>query len=458
MASADAAWLHMDRPTNLMVVNGVLWFDEPLDHERLRETIRERLVERFPRFRQRVAEPRLGLGAPAWEDHEDFDLDVHLHHLALPAPGDRRALEELASELVVAPLDASRPLWDMYIVDGYGSGSALIARMHHCIADGIALAGVLLSLTDEKPGGHLAPPEEVAGDRGMVSRVTAPAVAAAHLAGSALHEGLELVAHPRAEISARAGDAAASARALAKLLLTSPDTDTTLKGRPGVRRRLAWSDGISLDEVKRLGHATGTTVNDVLVTAMAGGLRHYLMRHDSLVDEIRVTVPFNLRPPDRPLPRELGNRFGLVELDLPVGIASRRERLAEVHRRMGEIKHSPEGIVSYGLLGVVGRTPPAVERRIVDALSRVGTAVLTNVPGPRQPVYLAGTRVAGVLAWVPTGGSIGIGISIFSYDGRITVGLQTADSLVPDPEAIVRAFRSELRALERLEPQPTASG
>ena len=456
MASADAAWLHMDRPTNLMVVNGVLWFDEPLDHERARDTIRERLVERFPRFRQRVVEPRLGLGVPYWEDHEAFDLDLHLHHLALPAPGDRHALERLASELVVAPLDSSRPLWDMYIVDGYGSGSALIARMHHCIADGIALARVLLSLTDEEPGTDLAPPEHVAG-RGIVDRVTAPVTTAAHLANAALHEGLELVTKPRSEIPGRVGDAVANGRALGKLLLTPPDTHTPLKGEPGVARRLVWSDGISLDEVKRLGHGTGTTVNDVLVTAMAGALRGYLMRHDGLVDEIRVMVPFNLRPLDEPLSRELGNRFGLVELDLPVGIAGRRKRLAEVHRRMDQIKHSPEGAVSFGILGLIGLTPPAVERRVVDALSNVETAVLTNVPGPRRPVYLAGTKVAGVLAWVPTGGSIGIGISIFSYDGTVTVGLQTAASLVPDPDAIIEGFGTELKALGRLKTSPSGT-
>jgi diacylglycerol O-acyltransferase / wax synthase len=455
MGSADAAWLHMDRPTNLMVVNGLLWFDEPLDHERAADTIRERLVERFPRFRQRVVEPRLGVGVPYWEDHEAFDLDLHLHHLALPAPGDRQALQRLAGELVVAPLDPSRPLWDMYIVDGYGSGSALIARMHHCIADGIALARVLLSLTDEQPGADLAAPEHRSG-RGIVGRVTAPVATAAHLAGAALHQGLELVTHPRSELSGRVGDAVANGRALQKLLLTPPDTHTLLKGEPGVARRLAWSDDISLDEVKRLGHATGTTVNDVLVTSMAGALRGYLMRRDGLVDEIRVMVPFNLRPLDQPLPRELGNRFGLVELDLPVGIASRRERLAEVHRRMDEIKHSPEGAVSYGVLGLIGLTPPAVERRVVNVLSNVDTAVMTNVPGPRRPVYFADTQVAGVLAWVPTGGRIGIGISIFSYNGTVTVGLQAAASLVPDPDAIIKSFGSELKALERLKPGPPA--
>jgi Protein of unknown function (DUF1298). len=125
---------------------------------------------------------------------------------------------------------------------------------------------------------------------------------------------------------------------------------------------------------------------------------------------------------------------------------------------MDAIKHSPEGAVSYGVLGVIGLTPRAVERRVIDALSNVGTAVMTNVPGPRRPVYFADTKVAGVLAWVPTGGSIGIGISIFSYDGTVTVGLQAAASLVGDPDTIIEGFDKELTALERLEPSARAHG
>jgi hypothetical protein len=139
MTSPDAAWLHMDRATNPMVINSVLWCDEPVDWERLRASFRERVVERFDRFRQRPVEGLAGLGAH-WEDVDDFDLELHFHHVALPAPGDRHALQELVSDRASVPLDRSRPLWEIYLIDGLGPGAAVLARMHHSIADGIALA------------------------------------------------------------------------------------------------------------------------------------------------------------------------------------------------------------------------------------------------------------------------------------------------------------------------------
>ncbi|MGA9371270.1 MAG: wax ester/triacylglycerol synthase domain-containing protein, partial [Solirubrobacterales bacterium] len=139
MSHADAAWLHMDQPTNLMVITGVLWFDQPPDWDGVRETIRHRMVERFPRFRQRVVEGRAPLSGPHWEDDPRFDLDLHLHRVALPAPGDRDALQAFVADLMASPLDRSKPLWQFQLVDGYGEGAALVGRIHHCIADGIAL-------------------------------------------------------------------------------------------------------------------------------------------------------------------------------------------------------------------------------------------------------------------------------------------------------------------------------
>ena len=359
MGSADAAWLHMDRPTNLMVVNGVLWFDEPVDWVRLREVLRQRLVDPYPRFRQRVAEPALGVGPPQWEDDDRFDLDLHLHHVALPAPGGRAELEAFVADRMVAPLDRSRPLWEFHFIDGYGDGAAVLARMHHAIADGIALARVLLSLTDEaREDGAVPivdePSDRTGGPLGAVLRPAASALKATRsVVGAAVHESLEVMAHPRHTI-----DLAAAARdgsqALAKVLLTGPDADTVLRGELGVAERVAWSPPIPLDDVKALGHATGSTVNDVLVAALAGALRDYLVSRDSLVDEIRAIVPFNLRPLDEPLPRDLGNRFGLVTLPLPVGLDDPLERLAVVHAGMDAIKHSPEGPIAYAVLSAIG--------------------------------------------------------------------------------------------------------
>ena len=446
MSNADAAWLHMDRPTNLMVVNAVLWFAEPVDRERARDVIATRLVERYPRFRRIVEEPRLGIGIPRWRDDPHFDLERHIHHVALPAPGDRAALEALVADVMASPLDRSKPLWEMYLVDGYGEGSAVISRMHHCIADGIALSRVLLSLTDEQPDAGVAE-EEAPPEHARVGALTAPVRAGVHAAEAMLHEGFELLAHPTSEVPGLAGRAAVNARALGKLLLTGPDHPTALQGELGVTRRVAWSDPFPLEDVKAMGHATGTTVNDVLVSALSGALHRYLSAHGGAVDEIRAMVPFNLRPLDQPLPRELGNRFGLVYLPLPVGVAGPRGRLDAVHRRMQAIKDSPEGALSYGILGAIGVTPPQVEGRLIDVFAPKTTLVLTNVPGPRRPVWFAGTQVTGVLGWVPASGSIGVGISIFSYAGSVTVGVRVDAALVPHPEAIVEAFGEELDAL-----------
>jgi diacylglycerol O-acyltransferase / wax synthase len=183
---------------------------------------------------------------------------------------------------------------------------------------------------------------------------------------------------------------------------------------------------------------------------MTGALHRYLVRRDSVVDEIRAMVPFNLRPLDEPLPRDLGNRFGLVYLALPVGIEDPAERLAEVHRRMDAIKHSPEGAISYGILGALGLTPPQIEQRLLDVFSSKTSAVMTNVLGPRQPVSFAGVKVAGVIAWVPTAGTAGMGLSICSYAGGVTVGFEVDAGLVPDPETIVDYFEHEMATLGAL--------
>lgn len=453
MSSADTAWLHMDRPNNLMVITGALWFDEPVDWERLREVISTRLVERFPRFRQRVVESRLPLRGPHWEDDPDFDLDLHLHRAALPAPGDRAALQDFVSDLIGQPLDRSRPLWNWYLVDAYGEGSAIVTRMHHCIADGIALARVLLSLTDSSPEAGIEASDPPASRRGgggitgAIGDVLRPARQAASLtksvAGAVAHEAIDVARDP-AELVDLAGSASESAKTVAKTLLPGPDAPTLLKGHLGVAERVAWSDPIALEDVKGVGHAHEATVNDVMVAAVAGALRRYLADHDSLVDELCAFVPFNLRPLDQPLPRGLGNRFGLVRLPIPVGIESPRERLREVHERMLEIKTSSEGAVSYGMLGAIGAAPAAIEQRLLDLFSAAASAVMTNVPGPREPVYLAGTPIRGVLVWAPTSGSVSMSVSIFSYNGEVTVGVMSDRGLVPDPGAIVDAFAGEI--------------
>lgn len=240
------------------------------------------------------------------------------------------------------------------------------------------------------------------------------------------------------------------AKTLAKLLLTDRDVDTVLKGELGVARRVAWSSPLRLDELKTIGSAFDATVNDVVLTAVAGAFGSYLKRRQSLVDELRAIVPVNLRPLDEPLPRKLGNRFGLVLLPLPVGIAPRRERLAEVKRRMDAIKLSPEGTLSYGVLSAIGLTPRQLQNLVIGQYASRGTAVITNVVGPPKRIHFAGAPVRGIAVWAPCSGDVGISVSILSYAGEVRLGLAVDAGLVPEPQEIIDAFETECQELSAL--------
>jgi WS/DGAT/MGAT family acyltransferase len=452
MPAADAAWLHMDRATNPMVVNSVIWFDEPLDWARAKQVFARRIVDEFPRFRRRVAEP-LGR-TPRFEDDPEFDIEQHMHRLALPAPADQAALQELVSDLITPPLDPTRPLWHVYLLEGYGDGCAVLFRIHHCIADGIALARVMLSLTDSEADAAIAPAaaSPASHRRLSLNSLTRPAgatlSAARQLAGAAVHEGMESLAHP-GHLAELAGVAARDAGTLAKLLAGPPDSRTVLKSPLHGTRRVAWSTPFPLDRVRTAAHRADGKINDLLVAAVTGALRSELERHGEVPDEVHIMVPFNLRPLDEPLPRDLGNDFALILLALPVGIEDRGDRVRDVKKRMDEIKSSHEGPISYGILSAIGMTPAQVEDRLIGFFTQKASAVVTNVPGPRETVYLAGTSVRGVLVWAPCSGSIGMTVSIFSYAGEVTVGFMADTALLPDPQPLVRAFDAELRALCR---------
>ncbi len=429
MSSADAAWLHMDRPTNLMVINSVLWFDEPVDWDAYADVIQERLIERFDRFSQRPVE---GTTGPHWQDTE-VDLELHLHRVALPAPGDRRALETFVSDRVATPLDRSRPLWEAYLIDGFNGGAAVLMRMHHSIADGIALARVMLTLTDGGPATDAGFTDGSGGGLPL---------------GSLARTALGALQHPR---RAAAG-AVRDAHTVGKFVLPGWDPRSAIKGDQRAAHHVAWSDPIDLRRIKSAAHRLDATVNDVLVSAVTGAVAAHMRGDGEAPSEVHALVPFNLRALDAPLPRDLGNRFGLVLLGLPVGIEDPIERTAEIKRRMDEIKAGHEGAISYGILELMGYTPAAVEARLIDYFSAKGSMVLTNVPGPRTRLSVAGTPLAGVLVWAPCSGSIGMSVSIFSYAGKVTVGFLTDAGLVADPRALADATRAEALALARYRP------
>jgi WS/DGAT/MGAT family acyltransferase len=207
-----------------------------------------------------------------------------------------------------------------------------------------------------------------------------------------------------------------------------------------------------LEAVKAIGRAVGGTVNDVLLAAVTGALRRYLLGRGALVDgvEIRAAVPVNLRAPDEP--PSLGNRFGLVFLSLPIGVDDPLDRLYDLKQRMEAIKGSPEALVTFGVLQAMGMMTSQLQDVGVALFGSKATAVMTNVPGPRETIYLASAPVRELMFWVPQSGRLGLGVSIISYASQVWLGLATDAGLVPDPEMIIDAFHAEFELLRRLVP------
>ena len=452
--AVDTAWLHMEDPTNLMMVTGIYIFDRPLDMARLKDTVRYRMAERFPRLSHCVRQE----GASAhWVPDPTFDIDAHVHRVALPSPGDARVLREVVSDLLSTPLDFSKPLWQFHLLENFGEGCVVLIRIHHCIGDGVALVHVMLSATDPGPNApwptRTAPHPRAAHPKDRITTLVdtfSSALKKTRKVTTALfNEGLESFLRPShlLELSQSASEGASI---LTKLLLKAPDPDTLLKGRLGTVKRAAWSAPIPLDEVKAVARANHGTVNDVLVAAVAGAIRRYLAGRGESVDglEINAMVPVNLRTPGEA--ESLGNKFGLIYLTLPIGVAEPGERFLAVKEQMDEIKASPEPFVVFQILAALGVAPREVADMMVTMFGKKSTAVLTNVIGPKAPMWFAGERVRTAMFWVPQSGRMGIGVSIFSYAGEVVLGVGTDARLVPDPEAVTSAFIDEFAMLRDL--------
>jgi diacylglycerol O-acyltransferase / wax synthase len=455
MSRVDTAWLRMERPTNLMMITGVLVFDSQLDLATFKQILSERFLA-FRRFRQRAVEIA---GQSFWEYDKDFDLNWHIRRMALPGNASKQELEEYVSQLASTPLDKSKPLWQFHIVENYQGGSALITRIHHCYADGIALVQVMLSLTDVTGSASLETrpvkkmPLKVEGGT-VFQRLLEPARVGfdqvkvfSEKAASVL---MDYAKDPEKTVEALkvgAGEVGDILSELATAITLPDDPHTVFRGPLGVSKRVAWCDPIPLETVKSVGKALDCTVNDVLMSCAAGALRGYMLDQDEPLPKagIRATVPVNLRPLEHA--KKLGNHFGLVFLDLPVHEANPLARLFAVRACMQKLKSSRQAIVSFGLLAALGLGPAMVQRPALEMFSRKATAVATNVPGPQMPLYLAGCRLREQMFWVPQTGTIGMGISILSYNGFVHFGLIVDKKNVAVPDLIVQRFMPELEKL-----------
>jgi WS/DGAT/MGAT family acyltransferase len=458
MSSVDTAWLRMDGPASAMMIVGVSATATPIRRAAFRRMIEQRMLC-FTRFRFRpVADP---IGA-SWVEDDDFDLDAHLEYAVLPAPAGRKELQHLAAVLASTPLDPRRPMWQIHLIEDYSGGSAWIMRVHHCYADGIAMIRVLLSMTEQDSGPAMsgqAGARHRSGRRGRadllpllnwVEQLTQPAgdILEHVLAEGAklLEGGIHNLFHP-GTVAAAAAQAGGVLSEFARVLVLPDDPETPLRGELGGQKAVAWADPIPLREVKTVGKALGCTVNDVLMATVAGALGSHLRDRDFDTEALvlRASVPVNLRAAEEPL--TLGNKFGLVFVDMAVGTRNPLQRLYAMHDTMTSLKGSLQPPMTLMVLGIMGLLPGVLQAPAIEMFSRKGTAVVSNVPGPQAPLYVCGQRISEMYFWVPQSGTIGVGISILTYAGQVYVGMISDRRILENPGDVVDRFAPEFERL-----------
>ncbi|MDJ0768309.1 MAG: WS/DGAT domain-containing protein [Ilumatobacter sp.] len=482
IAAEDLTWLLMDRPNNLMQVNGLMGFDELPDFETFRDLIMERMVGKY-RILSQVAVERDGVWM--WEDDPDFTIDRHVRRVVLDDAGIE-AVNAYVSDQFSVPFDRSHPLWELNLVSGPdddGKGGYLYSRFHHGIGDGIRLVQMLIGTCDPADGAtptavgrntageHHHPLERVlhvvehavtdtldyvghagqaaaAAGRSLVS--TTNPLDLAHHVGHAL----DLVRHPVKLIDALTGiasvdnEVANSWREIGRMLLSDGHDAEAWSGHTGVDKSVAWIEGFPLDGIRAAAKARDATINDVLIAAVSLALTDYLdERGVSDVSDLSWMMPVSLQPIDGGLPAELGNHFVVVMLSMPLGIRDPGALVDELHQRTTRLKHSVEPLVAFGFQRVVAESPSAVARRVTDYFAGKTIGVLSNVPGPRVGLTMAGAPVRSILGWVPTSGDQPLGVCLFSYDGTVNVGVATDSRMIPDPLHLAELVERHLGAL-----------
>lgn len=506
LSPADAMWLYSEWDRNPQTVSCMMWMDREIDPERLRDIINSRLVEKYPTFHQRIRKSRNPLFLPHWENDPDFSIDNHLEVVDLPAPGDKPALESLVSQQRSTMLDHQRPLWKVYLIQGYlrdgTPTSAVHTRVQHSIADGWALVRLVLSLADETSPAE-APKvidkkrprkREIAGKAvlpavgavdavkqtagtladtagraagAVVSMVKQPSTIPAVLATGqdALEETLSVGLDPKrfveftsqvpAEAARRWGRMTGTAETISQVnsdaidfLLAPRPGKTILHGAVSGSKKVTWMDPIPLEPIKQAGKTYGATINDVLLACLTNALRNYLLEKDALnVEELFTAMPVSLRKPDAPLPRTLGNRFGLVPVLLPVGIADPVEQVRSIKAQIDELKSSQMPVVSFGLMSASALATPEVERLIHKVNQDHSIGVTTNVPGPRLPLELAGAKVLGAWGMGGLSGNMNLSFGIFSLAGELNFSVHSDTAITPDPERILDHFQEAVHTL-----------
>jgi diacylglycerol O-acyltransferase len=421
--NVDLAWLRMDDSTNAMMITVAVMFKGQLNYERLITDL-DGIAKRYRRLRQRIVLPVKRFTRPYWDDDPSFRVENHVERMALPLPADDIAVQELVNKQINMPLDFAHPLWKMTLVDNYPEGSILMIRIHHCIADGISLLQVLLQMTKTS----LDAPAEQAYDRGIVQPTSSQETPGSN-ASVKVPTPIDMIA------------------AIIRIIFRRPDPPTILKGPLGKVKKVSWSEPLSVPELKKIARNNKATLNDILMAVSTGAIRRYMdMHNDDRKRNIRAFILVNMR--GRSFDDELGNKFGLVFLDLPLDRETLLERIDGVKEGMDFLKASAEYAATYFILNLLGLLPSWIEHLATRFLDTKGTIVATNVPGSRRELIMADAPIQSIIGWVPQTGRIGIGLSFLSYNEQLVVGLNVDAGVIPDPEKFMELFIEEYKVLQ----------
>jgi diacylglycerol O-acyltransferase / wax synthase len=433
-----------------MHVGGVLVFDGTVTREEVVRRLRER-IHLIPRYAMRLDEAPLGIANPVWVDDEHYNPDRHVRRVALPSPAGREQLEELVGDLMSERLDRSRALWQLHVVEGLAGGrTALVARMHHALVDGIAAVDVSTVVLDPTPDPlEIDAPPVTRAVRARVLQPAARADALARMTAARLHVPRKLARDMASgalalDPRATAKQVKTAAGVVGELARIRPQAPATrLNAAIGPDRLFAMARA-SLDEVKSIRRATGATVNDVLLTAVALMLSEFL---DDAPDAVVALVPVSVRTEDER--GELGNRISTVFVDLPLR-GEPLERLAQISAEMDEVKSSAQVRAGALIVGATGLAPPLVSSLAVRAMSgsRMFNLVVSNVPGPQQTFYLAGAPLREVYPAVPLNPrNQALTVGILSYDGGVHFGVLADRDAVPDVGNVAAGLERALSVL-----------
>lgn len=492
MSAQDALWLTMDRPNNLMVIDVAVVLDGIPSVDVLRSVFGT-LVSRHPVFGRRAA--RRGTSW-WWVDDPDLEVERHVTSVTMPAGAAMPEVQQHVAARRSVPFDRDHPLWSAELIapvrlDDGATGSVIVTRFHHAIADGVRLTQVMLGLLDPDyassvpkvarsgtSGGALLSTDAIGASAAEVVRVTGAATrsaaglaagaakgavnavgqvvtspqAAASAAASTLASTIGLVRHPDRLVDAMQVLGVDDHRSVndmtsAGKLLLGGSSRTVWTGRPGDVKSVAWSPPIAIAPIKSAARRRGATLNDVLLGALAGALRTYLAGRGDQVDEVLWMVPVNLKPFSEELPEDLGNHFALVMLDMPLTGDTPDERIADLRQRMERIKNSDEPVLTFGLQRTISMSPSRMATALTNFFANKAVGVLTNVPGPTRGLAFEGIPVRQVVGFAPCSGDQPLTATIFTYAGTVTVGFASDADLVPDPQTLVALVESELEAL-----------